>query len=326
MMSTIKRGVSLYSYQDEFYTGKMTLEDCIREAAKTGATGIEFLPEQMLPTFPNISDGFVKQWHEWLEKYGVEPVAYDAFLDNKLFANRMLTTSENVDMMKRDLKIANRLGCKILRTLVSTPLEVVKQSLPYAEEANVKIALEVHAPFTFGTPWFEERLDYIKESGTKWFSIMPDFGIFTKRIGSIFQDAYIRKGGTPEIIKLVSDNYEKGINRDETFESVSKMKNATEADKAFAEFCRHFVYTDPEILVNNMPYISHIHGKFYDITEDLQETSIPYHDVITTLKNAGYNGYICSEYEGNRHIQDYMEVDSIEQVKRHQALLKNVIG
>ena len=98
----------------------------------------------------------------------------------------MLTTSENVEMMKRDLKIASRLGCKILRTLVSTPLEVVKQSLDYAEEVGVKIALEVHAPFTFGTPWFEERLDYIKESGTKWFGIMPDFGIFTKRIGLDF--------------------------------------------------------------------------------------------------------------------------------------------
>ncbi|GCF95476.1 xylose isomerase [Enterococcus florum] len=325
-MSKIKRGVSLYSYQDEFYTGKMTLEDCIREASKSGAKGIEFLPEQMLPTFPNISDDFVKQWHEWMEKYQVEPIAYDAFLDNKLFANRMLTTSENVDMMKRDLKIANRLGCKILRTLVSTPLEVVKQSLPYAEEMNVKIALEVHAPFTFGTPWFEERLDFIKESETKWFAIMPDFGIFTKRIGSIFQDRYIRDGGTPEIIKMVSDNYEKGVNKDETFEKVSKMADANETDKSFAEFCRHFVYTDPAILTENMPYIAHIHGKFYDITEDYQETSIPYHDVVKTLKDAGYEGYICSEYEGNRHIQDYMEVDSIEQVRRHQALLEKVIG
>lgn len=325
-MSKIKRGVSLYSYQEEFYTGKMNLEDCIREAAKAGATGIEFLPEQMLPTFPNISDKFVNQWHEWLEKYNVEPIAYDAFLDNKLFANRMLTTSENVAMMKRDLKIASRLGCKVLRTLVSTPLEVIKQSLDYAEEVNVKIALEVHAPFTFGTPWFEERLDYIKESGTKWFGIMPDFGIFTKRIGSIFQDSYNRKGGTPEIIKMISDNYENGINRDETFEKVSQMPSATEADKAFAEFCRHFVYTDPQILVENMPYIVHIHGKFYDITEELQETSIPYDDVIKMLKDAGYDGYICSEYEGNRHIQDYMEVDSIEQVRRHQALLENVIG
>lgn len=323
---SIKRGVSLYSYQEEFYTGKMNLEDCIREASATGATGIEFLPEQMIPTFPHISDEFIEQWNGWLKKYQVEPISYDAFLDNKLFANRMLTTSENVEMMKRDLTIANRLGFKILRTLVSTPLEVIKQSLAYAEEVNVIIALEVHAPFTFGTPWFEERLDYIKESGTKWFRIMPDFGIFTKRIGSIFQDSYIRKGGTPEIIKMISDNYENGVDRDETYNKVVEMSNSTQADIDFAEFCRHFVYTDPKILVENMPYIAHIHGKFYDITEELEETSIPYLDVVKTLQDAGYNGYICSEYEGNRHIQDYKEVDSITQVQRHQKLLKNVIG
>lgn len=325
-MSTIKRGVSLYSYQDEFYTGKMSLEECIREAAKTGATGIEFLPEQMLPTFPNITDDFIKQWHEWMAKYNVQPVAYDAFLETKLFANRMLTTSENVEMMKRDLKLASRLGCKVLRTLVSTPLEVIKQSVAYAEEVDVKIALEVHAPFTFGTPWFEERLTYIKESGTKWFGIMPDFGIFTKRIGSIFQDRYVRDGGTPEIIQMVSENYENGVDKQETNKKVAAMPNATAADKSFAEFCTHFVYTDPTILIENMPYIFHVHGKFYDITEELQETSIPYKEVVSILKNAGYTGYICSEYEGNRHIQDYKEVDSIEQVSRHQALLKNVIG
>ncbi|CQR24154.1 Xylose isomerase-like TIM barrel [Streptococcus varani] len=181
MSTQIKRSISLYSYQEEFYTGKMNLEDCIRAASETGATGIEFLPEQMLPEFPNITDEFVEEWHGWMKKYNVEPIAYDAFLDQKLFANRIFTTSECVDMMKRDLKLANRLGFKILRTLVSTPLEVIKESLAYAEEMNVVIALEVHAPFTFGTPWFEERLAYIKESGTKWFAIMPDFGIFTKR-------------------------------------------------------------------------------------------------------------------------------------------------
>ena len=83
-MNKIKRGVSLYSYQDEFYTGKMTLEDCIREASLSGAKGIEFLPEQMLPTFPNISDDFVKQWHEWMDKYQVEPIAYDALLRQQI--------------------------------------------------------------------------------------------------------------------------------------------------------------------------------------------------------------------------------------------------
>ena len=46
MSYDIKRSVSLYSYQDEYYDGKLDLEGCLRETAKTGATGVELLAEQ----------------------------------------------------------------------------------------------------------------------------------------------------------------------------------------------------------------------------------------------------------------------------------------
>ena len=41
MSYDIKRSVSLYSYQDEYYDGKLDLEGCLRETAKTGATGAD---------------------------------------------------------------------------------------------------------------------------------------------------------------------------------------------------------------------------------------------------------------------------------------------
>jgi hypothetical protein len=43
------------------------------------------------------------------------------------------------------------------------------------------------------------------------------------------------------------------------------------------------------------------------------------------LAAAGYDGYISSEYEGNRHLQDAFPVDSVEQVRRHQRMLSNLI-
>ena len=52
MSYDIKRSVSLYSYQDEYYDGKLDLEGCLRETAKTGATGVELLAEQMIRRFP----------------------------------------------------------------------------------------------------------------------------------------------------------------------------------------------------------------------------------------------------------------------------------
>ena len=43
MSYDIKRSVSLYSYQDEYYNKQLDLEGMLRETAKTGATGVELL-------------------------------------------------------------------------------------------------------------------------------------------------------------------------------------------------------------------------------------------------------------------------------------------
>ena len=45
---TIKRGVSLYSFQHECFLRTMTLPDCIRVAGEIGARGIEIIPEQSI--------------------------------------------------------------------------------------------------------------------------------------------------------------------------------------------------------------------------------------------------------------------------------------
>ena len=58
--------------------------------------------------------------------------------------------------------------------------------------------------------------------------------------------------------------------------------------------------------------------------DNYTEFSIPYDKIIPVLQKGGYDGYIASEYEGNRHIQDVQEVDSVEQVRRHQIMLRNL--
>ena len=77
-MSDIKRCVSLYSYQDEFYLGKLDLEGCLRETAATGATGVELLAEQMIRKFPLPieTQDFRDQWFDWMKKYNLTPACY----------------------------------------------------------------------------------------------------------------------------------------------------------------------------------------------------------------------------------------------------------
>ena len=96
MSYDIKRSISFYNYQDEYYAGILDLEGCLRECAKTGATGVELLAEQMIRKFPKpIEDeAFRENWFAMLAKYGLTPSCYDAFLENRIYRNRMLKIGE----------------------------------------------------------------------------------------------------------------------------------------------------------------------------------------------------------------------------------------
>ena len=113
----IKRGVSLYSYQEEYYLRKLTLEQCIAQAAKIGAYGIESIGEQMMPGFPNLSDAFYEQWRGWMQQYGTAASCHDAMLDTKKYKNRHLTLDECTAEFERDIKHASKLGCKVIRVV-----------------------------------------------------------------------------------------------------------------------------------------------------------------------------------------------------------------
>ena len=90
-----------------------------------------------------------------------------------------------------------------------------------------------------------------------------------------------------------------------------------------------------EDLYSIAPYIYCIHGKFYEMTEiegnpgHYEEASINYADIIKVLKNIGYDGYINSEYEGQRSSQDIGAdnlANEIEEVRRHHEMLKRLIS
>lgn len=350
-MSDIKRAVSLYSYQDEFYLGKLDLEGCLRETAKTGATGVELLAEQMIRKFPLPieTQTFRDQWFEWMKKYNLTPACYDAFLENRIYDNRTLTLKEQVNMMNRDLRLASLLGFPVLRTLVSTPMDVIEGSLPYAEEVGVKIGLEVHAPFSLNSGWADGYMEMIKRTGTKHFGFVPDMGIFCKNIPDVLRDKARRQGAKEECIKIVDDAYanrvEKGFTKikydlnlgkanmeyrmangmQEMMDAV-KAAGGGPADLAYAGASFTYSWSEPQDIIDNIDYIFHTHAKFYNVHEDLEETAVALPEVIDAYKKAGYTGFLSSEYEGGEHLRTDMEVDSIEQVRRHQAAMQKWIG
>ena len=321
----IKRGISLYSYQEEYFLRKLSLEQCIAQAASIGALGIESLAEQMMPGFPRLSDAFYAQWHAWMAQYSTVPACHDMFLDTKRVKGQLLSEAECIESMVRDLKHAARLGCKVMRVLVFVSPELMEKCLPYAEKYDVKMGIEVHAPWHFDHPWIMRHVEMIERTHTRHAGFVPDMGMFTKRLPRVVRERALRNGATPKILDYVSAAYENGVLCEYIIAEARNM-GGNPVDLGYAEASRHNVYSQPKRLLEFMPYLFHIHAKFYEMLDDGTEYSIPYEKIVPVLVQGGYTGYLSSEYEGNRHIQDAFPVDSLEQVRRQHAMFRRLLG
>ena len=351
-MSEIKRSVSLYSYQDSYYDGKLDLEGCLRETAKAGASGVELLAETMIKQFPNpiYTEEFQAQWKGWLQKYKLTPTCYDAFLENRIYDNRMLSLGEQIEMMQRDLKCASILGFSCIRTLVSTPIDVIEGSLEYAEKVGVKIGLEVHAPFSLNSTWAQGYLDRLSGSDSRfnYFAFIPDMGIFCQRVPDVVAEKWRRAGAKEEFIKLVDDAYasrvangftkiEYSLNRGQAnmnYRNANGLGDLTEkfksmgaspADFGYLNASYTYSWSDPQDLIDNIDRICHTHAKCYNTHEDYVETAVAIPEVVAAYKKCGYDGYLSTEYEGGECLRDHEIVDDIEQVRRHQEAMRRAI-
>jgi sugar phosphate isomerase/epimerase len=322
---TIKRGVSLYSFQEEYFLRTLSLEDCIRVAGEIGARGIEIIPEQSIPGYPHLTDEFVATWFGWMDKYGTTPVATDLFLDTRLHPDRWLSLDEQVASVRRDIDIAVRLGADRIRAIINTPPEVMEAAAPYAEEKGVRLLLEVHAPFHYAHPWIEQHLEVMHRTGSPALGLMPDMGTYVRRFPRVVSERALRDGARPELVDLIVKTYDDHGDT-HALADVVNYRGGGPVDFGLARQATHYIWTEPKALLPHMPLVGHIQAKFYEMTEDEVEYSIPYDEIVPVLVEGGFDGYLSSEYEGNRHIQDAFVVDSVEQVRRQHAMFARLLG
>lgn len=327
MSNQIKRGVSLYSYQNETFQGKMTLEDCIRTSAELGANGIEIIGEQTFWGWPEVGveDAAVANWHELIKKYGCVPVSHDFMLDYKRYKGRVMPFDEQVASVKKDIDFGARLGMKFIRALVSIEPEVLVAAAPYAEEKGIKILIEVHAPLHFDHPWIIRHAEAFEKSGSDALGFLPDMGMFLFKFPPVWKEKFLRIGVPKNIADYIEKAYEDRVLSEYVILNVREMGGEGPA-LGMAETLRHNAAFEPKRMLEHMSRIHNIHGKFYQMDEDYVEPSIPYDEIVKVLQQGGYKGYICSEYEGNRWIEDAEEPDSVEQVRRQQVMLARLLG
>ncbi len=280
-----KRGVAFYSYSAEFGMTK-TLEDCFEDTHDMGAHGIEILANTHIENYPYPTDEWVEKWFRLCDKYEIVPVEYGNWIDSHVLGNRDLTTEESYEMLARDIRLAHRLGFKVMRTKMPvitddlSPVknwrEIIKMALPLAEELDIKMCPEIHTPTNLKGQMVADFVDFIKETGTKNFGLNIDFSVFRTEFGeNDFKDP-------------------------------------------------HYTANVPEDMIPLLPYIYCCHAKFINMSDEFEETTIPYKEIIQVLKDNRWDGYLLSEYEGADKYDFGYEVG--QTLRKQHIMLKNYIG
>lgn len=347
----IKLGVSLYSYQDNYYFHKHDLEECIAAAAGAGVDGIEVFADSMIREWPYVSDAFVDRWNGMMTRYGIEPVCMDHFSDRAMWHDRQLTDDELFERSVLYIKTAARLGCHMVRILHNehiglgispyrlTDCGIVERLLPIAQENNVMMALECHYPTSIASPLHQQYLDAAERLGIPNVGLQADFSSYEYCISMADVGCEVRNCGVNEEVLLCMREKqrecyreERGFHLEEFMPDIMKL-NPTENDlEAVKRLGRNqgpygdnkeFSY---ETLKEYASKLVYVHGKFYDIDENGEVDSMDYHKIFQALIEGGYKGYISSEFEGNRRMNDAGWVDEIEYVRKHHVLMRKCLG
>jgi sugar phosphate isomerase/epimerase len=351
----IRRGVSLYSYQQAQFFKQMSWKDQIREVHDAlGADGIEIIDESVIPGYPFPSEAFIADFRNEIARYGMNCVTMDVYLDVLQFRDHVMTHAEAAERLRRDIIIASKLGFKNVRCLCAVPIDVIEACIPTAEKYDVRIGKEIHAPFPIfpKEDWKDtfinaspnmcvEIMELAEKRHTKHVGLVPDFGIFQHSESKVNLDYARRHTEYPRAFDFVLENRGK-MSVEELTARAEQLDPGCSTQKSFG-----FGSTIPRLIQGVRPsalpeeitqiakYIVSIHGKFYNMTEipghpgQYEDLAIDYENPIRYLKQEGYEGYINSEFEGQRWQQDIgfeNLADEREQVRRHQEMLRRLTG
>jgi sugar phosphate isomerase/epimerase len=326
-MSNIKLATSLFSYAYEWNSGKYSLEDVIAETRKRDlGTGLEIIGFQSLRGFPYISNETEKEVKNLLDKYEFEPVALDANIDVGIKRHQKMSIDETVEYIKPQILAAQKLGFPILRCQTTAPAEVYQKLVPFAEKANVKMGIELHTPYSVDHPSVINMVEMFKKMDSHVLGFIPDMGTCMRAIPDALLSSFKASGVTDDMIAITKEIWHRDIPTPQKFGELAASilpLGATppqigRLNMAFSMNGRQPVEAWAEI----MPYVVHVHGKFYGFDENGDEPSIDYPAIFKVFHEGGYNGYISSEYEGSAFTDEF---DAFDMVEKQHKLWKRIL-
>ncbi|GAA4782959.1 sugar phosphate isomerase/epimerase family protein [Microbacterium gilvum] len=329
------QGVTLYSFTRAFHGREHDLESLIRKTAADGfGPGLEIIGFSSFRGFPDVDDRFAGWFRDLVAETGLVQTSLAINADIGIHRDRLLTQDELIEYMRRQIEAAATLGFPIARVQISLTPDSMEALVPVAERYGVTLALEVHADQYASHPRILALRDRYEQIGSPLLGFTADWGATTVGFAPSLVEAYRRRGASEELLAALVDLWQE-------FHRQGPPADQAEHGQRFGRFIalagQHgqpqfgidfgingtglFGPASVDDWLEIMPWIRHVHGKFFGIDESGEEPSVPVRDLVRLLVEQGYTGAISSEYEGWHwnHWQSPFDIIAAEQAVQRSA-------
>ena len=321
-------GVTLYSFTNEWLTRQFELDTLMAEVARRGmGPNIEIIGFQSFREFPDVSDDYAAKFKDLVAKTGLNPVSCAINSDRFLKPGQQpIDDASLVKYHKRQLRSAKKMGFDLVRYQFALPVHLLPEIAPYAEELDIRMGVEVHAPMWAGHPAVQAYGEMYDKLDTPVLGWIPDFGGTASRIPESMLNA-ARKAGADESLldKLKEVWLEDGMSHEKAGRLREwAMENGHAPAHIQAASLAFFILSnnDPKSWEALVDRTIHIHGKFYGVDDNGVEEAIDYETILPLFRDGGFTGTLVSEWEGHA----YDTRDAFDQVERHQKMCRRIFA
>ncbi|GIU54321.1 sugar phosphate isomerase/epimerase [Arthrobacter sp. NicSoilC12] len=319
-------GLTLYSASAEFRAGWYDFDGLLNRVAELGiGPGIEIVASQVLPTYPNVTDDFVRSWQRAFDKHGFTASSFGANLDMGRRRDRDMTPDEEYEFTQTLFHGAKKLGFPLVRIQSAKP-DLLRRLLPLAEDLELKLAYEIHAPLGPNSPEIMKVRDVYAELDSPLLGFVADFSSTMHSMSPTLLRAVRRAGLDDEAVERLQAIWGTEAPMRVRQEEFIAYLRGRDFDPARLGSFAHLAFNmhghvNPKEWADIMPQIMHVHAKFYDIDEHGNEPAIDYPELVRVFVEGGYRGYWSSEWEGHA-FAELGEVDPLLLVRKQHDLIR----
>jgi xylose isomerase-like TIM barrel protein len=324
-----KLSTTLFALTNEWLSRRYTFEQLVGRTAELGlGPGLEVVGFQSIRGYPRISREFEQTFKRLIDEHGLEPSALGANIDLARRADRLMTRDEVVETLEAQVEAARVLGFPVVRAQKLDD-DLYEWAAARAEQAGVKLGIEIHAPLFVDHPMVLGLREIFDRIDSPALGFIPDWSATMTALPAGQLRAFEHNGLTRAQTDFLRELWERGGPPNELFEEFAERARGEGATPAAVGQVRiifsMFARNDPKRWLEIMPRVINVHAKFYELEEDGTDASVPHAELVSVLKEGGYDGFVSSEWEAHAWA-DLDDADGFEMVRRHQELYRRLLA